>query len=565
LSKANILDTRTVDYLELIGNGKTYRVPPYQRDYSWTEEQWEDLWNDMLELRGNPDSRHYMGALVVEAKNDREFSIIDGQQRMATLSILALAVIKQLEDLNSADPRNLERASELRKRFIGEKDPASLAESSKLFLNDTDNPFYQDYLVQLREPLNRSRLTKSNRLLWECFQYFGRQLGSLPGLQADGLATARILSEVVSRQLMFILIRVDDDLNAYLVFETLNARGLELTTTDLLKNYLFSRVRVGTDLDQLKRRWTALIGTVGQERFPEFLRYHLLTRQRQVRKQRLFKLVRDETRTPEEVFGLMTALEARAELFAAILDQNHGYWSERPEARPVIKELSLFGVTQMMPLVFAAWERMPDDFVRVLKIVSVVSFRYTVVSGLNTNLLEPVYHEAAKAVLEGIAKTPGQVFNQLRQLYVDDGRFSDNFANLTIDAAGQRKRLAKYILARIEADAASKTLDPDTDPATIEHILPANPNQDWAEDFAETHWDSSVDRLGNLTLLESSLNRRASNQAYRQKAALYEESAYFITKRVQALAPEAWTLALLNERQRQMAARAVHLWRCDFG
>ena len=87
------MNTRTINYQELIGNGKTYRVPPYQRDYSWSEEQWEDLWNDIYELRVSPDDRHYMGALVVEGKSDRELLIIDGQQRMATLSILALAVI----------------------------------------------------------------------------------------------------------------------------------------------------------------------------------------------------------------------------------------------------------------------------------------------------------------------------------------------------------------------------------------------------------------------------------------------------------------------------------------
>ena len=121
MSRANILNTRTINYLELIGNGKGYRVPPYQRDYSWSEEQWEDLWNDVLELRGRPDDRHYMGALVVEGTSDREFLIIDGQQRMATLSILALAVIGKLRataDRGVEPAPNRERANELRNRFI---------------------------------------------------------------------------------------------------------------------------------------------------------------------------------------------------------------------------------------------------------------------------------------------------------------------------------------------------------------------------------------------------------------------------------------------------------------
>ena len=154
MSRTNILNTRTINYQELIGNGKAYRVPPYQRDYSWSEEQWEDLWNDILELRTRPDERHYMGALVVEGKSDREFLIIDGQQRMATLSTLTLAVISKLRAMAERgfeSEANKERAHELRNRFIGEKDPASLVESSRLFLNETDNAFYQDYL----EPVSK--------------------------------------------------------------------------------------------------------------------------------------------------------------------------------------------------------------------------------------------------------------------------------------------------------------------------------------------------------------------------------------------------------------------------
>ena len=267
--RANSLNTRTIDYLELIGNGKRYLVPPYQRDYSWSEEQWEDLWNDIVDLQGAPDDRHYLGALVVEARGDREFLIIDGQQRLATLSLFALAVIARLHRVadGGVEPEsNQERAQQLRNRFIGEKDPASLTESSRLYLNEADNAFYQDYLVQLRGPLNPKRLPRSNRLLWECLRYFARRLVEFDDLWRTGQELAGLLSETVARQLLFILITVDDDLNAYTVFETLNARSLELTTTDLLKNHLFSRVRVRADLDALQRRWRDLVAIVEQER-----------------------------------------------------------------------------------------------------------------------------------------------------------------------------------------------------------------------------------------------------------------------------------------------------------
>ena len=567
MAKSHLLNTRTTNYHELIGNGKTYRVPPYQRDYSWSEEQWEDLWNDVVDLRLDPETRHYLGALVAEGTSDRDFLIIDGQQRLATLSLLALAVINRLEEMardgiDSAD--NAERARELRNRFIGEKDPASLIESSRLHLNDTDDAFYQDYLVQIREPLNPRRFPKSNRLLLACFQYFGEQLQKLEALQQNGRALASLLSETMARQLLFILITVDDDLNAYTVFETLNARGLELTTTDLLKNYLFSLVNVRADLEALQRRWKSLVETVGQAQFPAFLRYHLLCQQPKVRSQRLFKLVRDQTHTVQDVFQLLDELENRGELFAAILDPTHGYWLDLPDARPHVGELSLFRIRQPMPLLFAAWERfVKDDFIRVLKLVSVISFRYTIVSGLNTNDLEPVYHRAAKAVADGEATNPADIFRRLSPIYVSDEKMQQDFSQLEINTKGHKK-LAKYILAGLEQQMSSRACDPNTDPGTVEHILPENPEEGWEETYPSDKWDNDVYRLGNLTLLEASPNREIGNKPYANKRPAYEQSSYDITREISKMAPEQWTPDLVNERQTRLAKVAAQVWKSDF-
>jgi hypothetical protein len=567
MARGNLLNTRTSNYLELIGNGKTFRVPPYQRDYPWEEEQWDDLWKDILDLTASDEERHYMGAMVVEATSDREFKIIDGQQRLATLSILALVIIQKLNDLatNGVDSAaNRERAAALRSRFVGEKDPASLIESSKLVLNEADNGFYQDYLVQLRQPHAPGRLPRSNRLLWDCFRYFSRAIDAEPAIASSGPALARLLNETVARQLLFILITVEDELNAYTVFETLNARGLELSATDLLKNYLFSRVNAPSDLDALQRRWRTLIGVVHQERFPEFLRYHLLCELRQVRSPQLYKLVRDRVKTPAQVFDLMDALEARAELFTALLDPSHEYWLECRACKPHVAELNLFRVRQMTPLLFAAWEKLRGDFASILRIVSIVSFRYSVVSGLKPGDLEAVYHDAARAVLDGLARTPSDVFQRLKTIYVEDDRFKQSFAGLEMDTSGPRKKLAKYILAGLETDASGRDCDAETDPGTVEHILPENPGGAWEQAFPVEQWDRYIYRLGNLTLLEAAANRTVGDRVYPEKLTYYVHSAYRITRHITELAPEAWTPALLDKRQQEMAARAAHVWRLDY-
>ena len=120
------------------------------------------------------------------------------------------------------------------------------------------------------------------------------------------------------------------------------------------------------------------------------------------------------------------------------------------------------------------------------------------------------------------------------------------------------------MLAALETDAGDRTVDPETDPATVEHVLPENPAGEWAEVFPPDRWEATVDRLGNLTLLERTLNREVGNAAYPTKRAAYDNSAYALTRAISELAPEEWTPALLEERQRRLAARAVRLWRSDF-
>lgn len=566
MGKTNLLNTQTTTYRDLVGNGRIFRVPPYQRDYSWQVEHWEDLWEDIQTLSARPEESHYMGALVVEGKSDREFQIIDGQQRLATLSIFALSVIRKLCSLGTGvgAEEHVQRANVLRTMFIGAKDPASLIESSKLFLNHNDDGFYQDYLVQLRTPTNPRGLSKSNRLLYDCLQYFSQKIDEYCVGEKCGEAYANLLATTAGSQLMFILITVDDELNAYTVFETLNARGLELSSTDLLKNYLFSRLKVVTELEALQRRWRSLISTVRQELFPEFLRYHMLCKYPKIRSQRLYKLVRDSVKTPDQVFTLINDLEHRAELFAAMSDSEHGYWVEYPACKQYVQEIKLFRVRQMMPLLFTAWEALPRDrFASILKIVSVVSFRYTIVAGRNTNKLEPVYHAAAKAIAELKVKTCAEVFAVLREIYVDDDDFVQLFSSFIVDTSGQRKALAKYILAKLESDLSNAQASIDANAGTIEHVLPENPAAEWDEQFPRDKWERYVYRLGNLTLLESNINRDIGNALYRDKVVEYRRSAYRLTQEISKHTDEGWNPSSVEKRQSHMARRAAHLWRCN--
>ena len=294
--KPSLLDTSTTSFQELLASRQRLAVPPFQRDYSWREEQWEDLWNDVVELGATTNENHYLGTIVL--KNDGEMlEIIDGQQRLATLTIIAVAVVRRLRETAGdllGDKADAERADLLAQLYIGGKDPTKLIALSNLTLNAVNNDFFQEYIVN-GSICNTSNISGSNKLLLSCLQYFYKKITEYKDGRATGPDLSELLDTLVGRRLIFIRISVDNEMNAYTVFETLNARGLELTATDLLRNYLFSIVEPETR-PALERKWLRIIDLCGSDRFPEFLRYYLLMRASKVRTQLLFKIVKSQTK-----------------------------------------------------------------------------------------------------------------------------------------------------------------------------------------------------------------------------------------------------------------------------
>ena len=564
MSSSQLLDTRTTHFGDLIRNGKIYRVPAFQRDYSWTIENWEDLWQDIESIYHDSQSSHYMGAIVLQNSPDsnQEFTIIDGQQRLATLSILAIAILDKLQDLinqGQAVEENRERQDILRRTYLSDKDPRSLRYSSKLLLNANDNDFYQSNLINLRKPRNQRRLTTSNQLLWQAFEHFSKCLNGLASVVRNGEELTTFLTDVVAQRLVFIQINVQDALNAYTVFETLNARGIELSTTDLLKNYLFSSFQGPDDLREAQRQWKRLIDTVTMRQFPEFLRDYLSLSQTGVRKDRLFKTIRRAITNAEQAFHLLDDLEQYSDLFIALGDSHDELWRETPNCQPYIRELQLFRVKQAYPALFAAYVKFaPSDFVRVLKLIGVLSFRYLVVSQLNPNALQTIYNEVAIAIMNDQITTSREVFNACRSIYVPDDKFQQDFAVLRLSTK-RHKKLVQYILAKLEEHECGHPIERNS--FSIEHILPESASESWQRTFTETQLDEMTYRLGNLTLLEPSLNRELGNQAYAVKQQTYPQSRYRLT---QSILAQEWTADSLADRQGRLARQAVQIWQADF-
>jgi len=232
---ATHFNTANRTYRQLLGNGLTYQVPRFQRDYSWSEEEWEDLWHAIVgTLPADGEPAHYMGYLVLQTSDNRVFEVIDGRQRLTTVSLIVLAGMRVLKRLiaESRDAlANERRLDQIRATYIGYLDPVTLTARNKLALNRNNDGYYRDYLVPLADHLPQRGFPASTHAMRKGFEWFERKLRDHVKTAADpGMALAQFV-ETMSDKLFFTVITVADELNAYKVFETLNARGVLLPLT----------------------------------------------------------------------------------------------------------------------------------------------------------------------------------------------------------------------------------------------------------------------------------------------------------------------------------------------
>ena len=567
-------NTSNQTFRQLLGNGLSYRVPPFQRDYSWTDDEWDDLWQDMQGLfEPEGESAHYMGYLVLQSSNNKRFDIIDGQQRITTLSVMILAALGHLKDLVEAGvdaPNNQRRRDALQNSYIGYLDPVSLVPRPKLELNRHNNRFFQTYLVPL-EALPQRNLNASEHQLRKAFIWFKERLKSRVGTQVDsGEQLAAFLDSLVDK-LFFTVITVTDELNAFKVFETLNARGVRLSATDLLKNYLFSVISAGGDtheneLTALEERWERIVGLLGSESFPEFLRVYWNSRHTLVRKSDLFKTIRKRINNRKKAFELLRGLDRSAEIYAALRDPQDGFWEA--EERKALQQLLMFNVRQPLALLLACYEKFADGqrtiFTRTLRAVSVISFRYNVICNLQTHDQERVYNEAARKISDGKFSQLQDIFQALRAIYPDDNHFKTAFGEKELRTTNTRNRkVVRYIMFEIEHQVSAQSLDFESATYNLEHILPENPSEAWGH-IEDSKQDRLIYRLGNMTPLETGVNRDIGNLPYDQKRLAYAKSDFQITRGI-AEHYDEWTEAKIIARQTQLAKAASAIWRIDFG
>jgi len=554
-------DTSNKTFREILGNGLKYEVPRFQRDYAWTEEQWTDLWQDIEEVIQQQDEEHYMGYLVLQRISDNTSIIIDGQQRLTTITLIIIAALYQLKELvetNDHPEENQQRLEALQRSYIGALNPVSLTVENKLQLNRNNQFYFKTYLASLQKP-RVSRIKRSEKQLADACRFFQDRIKAekWSGEQIAGFV------ETMASRLLFTTIRVGSEVNAYRVFETLNARGVQLSTPDLLKNFIFSTIDQNhsahdTLIADIEDQWSRVLDQLGKNDFSHFLLTEWNRRNPLARKNDLFKRIKRSITTQEAAFTQLRSLDAASEIYTAIQDADEEFWKahQLPEALPSLEALSLFNIVQPQGIFISAWEKWErPEFLKLLRILEVISLRYNVIGQLPAKDQEGIYNQVARAIYSG--KTLPEVLPDLRRVYPADEAFKHAFAIRAFKTRNTSKE-ARYLLARIE-----RHLNPDNvldeSLLTLEHILPEHPNETWCNDFGDEGIEDWAERLGNMTLLTGSANKDVDQLPFTGKKTLLAQSPYLISRKAAEYAE--WNKAAIESRQRWLAEQACSIWR----
>jgi len=523
------------------------RVPVFQRSYAWEKSNVQDLFED---IRNSYPDDYFIGTIVVTNKNDH-LEIVDGQQRLATISMFFAAVRDLMRESN--DER---KANVIENKYLFEE---SLREDKKqkLMLNSIDNDFH---LKRIIENQNIEITKESHRRISTAYEFIKDFVRN--EFANKGIGHIFDLVEYIQKNLKVIIVSVSDEVNAFTIFETLNDRGLALSQTDLIKNYLFNKSE--NRLKETQEKWARFTGAIeaaeSEDEVLQYIRYYWSSKNGLTREKQLFKDIKSEIKIKNQAITILTNLDKDTQLYLAILNPNHSYWKDySPNCPEYIWALRELRLTQNRPLALAILERLKSREVeKILKLIVSWSVRNLITGTIGAGTLEKEFSNQARFINEGKIKNALELKESIKRTVPTDEQFRRSFEIATVS----KNYIARYYLAEIEKSYRNTNeLGPIQNPEKInlEHILPVDSSNlnNWSGFDEEIH-KTYYKRIGNLTLLDKKINSEEGNDNFDVKREKYKKSEVFITKSLNKY--KEWTTESINKRQKEFAERAVKIW-----
>lgn len=540
------------------------KVPPNQREYRWTDTHVETLFQDLQKALASDETEYFLGTIVTIPDSNGTLEVIDGQQRLATITILLSQIRLYLQSI-----REPELASSL-ESFLMEFDRTQRAEVPKLKLNLIDNDFFIKTLtaqaipdaISSNAPISCKRLRNAFILAKDYVKKIINPVN--PKNHGDELIK---WIEFIENNAEVILLRVPTGANAYKMFETLNDRGLKTSQADLVKNYLFGTA--GDRYPEAQSAWSSMTGALsilqGEDDEQEdvtvvFLRSALMAIRGFLRKNEVYEAVQGQAKGPHSVITLLKNLEELANVYAATFYQDHERWGRCPDSmRHALQTINDFDIKPFRHAILAVAAKFaPDEITKVFQMFVSLGVRLLIASSTRSGSIEDTMARAANKIFKGELKTKKDLMKEIAGIIPSDEQFKQAFQVVTISKA----QLARYYLRAMESVAQDKT-DPwyipnvDKDVMTLEHILPEEPGGNWPQ-FSSEEAEVCYKRLGNMCLLPKKPNSNLGSANQKKKFALYKKCPYILTKQVPTFG--RWTPEAINKRQGKLALLAMKAW-----
>lgn len=514
---------------QILSGPDYFRIPRFQRPFSWDVEHVDDFWQDAI---ANADNGYFIGPMVVYRDDNLNWGIVDGQQRLTVITLILAAIRDNFAALNVPD---LAGATH---RFV--ERPDTDGKQRFVLQSDVGEGRWIHSVQQQREanePLNKSDFDSD---AWSAVALVSRNLSQLV---EDSNATSnkakvnllrQIRDKVLNLSVIWVPLEQEDD--AYEIFETLNARGKDLEVSDRLKNLFLNYLRAANvNLDDHRRRWNLIReqfeGEPSSRDLNRFILHWWLSRAQYVAERKVFRAIKtsvDRSRAATE----FDEFEADAKRYRSIVDPSSVVWTI--ERRPIQDSLLGFRVmnlSQPMPFVLAAvraYDEKKLSLKRVIDVLQLIENYHFQVTAISTKSssggISEMYASHARQLTD--ARTKPDCNDQLKALadkLIDRAPSRNDFVEAFVsrfaltDEYGRDKRLVQYVLERIHGHS-NPSPPVDYAKCTIEHILP--------QSKASEEIDRSVvGGIGNLCLVDESLNNRLGDKKFDDKRRILKPEA----------------------------------------
>ena len=564
------MEVRQAKLQNLLAGVVQYRVPLFQRTYNWGQTQWAQLWDDILALYGADESRtHFVGSVVTQpmpgaAGGAAKYALIDGQQRMTTLTAL-LCAIRDRARRESDKWGNLPDA--IQKMYLINEFADDPGETNKLAPTARDAVAFRAMIDGDAPPSSgETRIDAARR-------YFSNALnkGDANGNPLD----LRKLANCIAARLDMVSITLNPNDNPNRIFESLNYTGLSLNAFDLIRNYVFMNIRDPRKQDDAyEKHWYPMQEKLAHKDVDRhtmfFWRYlakdgDLPKRERGV----IFDGVRNLIGPDADDDAIVNALKEFHEFsdyYMEVVDPFKHGTSEAISER--IDRIALWGAANAAnTFLMKALSHVHRGDIREDELATVIDM---IESFLVRRHMRGYTQAGLRDIFARILRQGRFVENEfvksslsvLRKYYwPNDADFIQGLLRRHLYAHSARYPRAWFILSRLERSFGSKeSPDPNGEDISIEHIMPQNLTREWRDalgpNSVEIH-SRLLHTLGNLTL--TGYNPEMSDKPFHEKKTILAESNFALNSSLKKL--DEWNAETIERRGRELAERAATIWR----